>query len=254
MKTLLHDLLRRFGIDIVRYYPPVADVLPRADLDAQSQAVVERVTPYTMTSIGRLVALIDAVRYVVRNGLPGDFAECGVWRGGSMMAVALTLLSEGDTGRRLHLYDTFEGMTPPTDRDIDHQGVAATQLFKQLSGSRELWSHATVNDVRSNLESTGYPGDRVHIIKGRVEDTIPQFSPGALALLRLDTDWYESTRHELQHLYPLLVRNGVLIIDDYGHWRGAQLATDEYFRSIGQWPLLHRLDYTGRLVLKTGGE
>jgi hypothetical protein len=100
------------------------------------------------------------------------------------------------------------------------------------------------------MGSTAYPGSHIHYVKGRVEDTIPKHAPQAIALLRLDTDWYESTRHELEHLFPRLVRGGVLILDDYGHWKGAKEAVDEYFAKLGRSPLLQRLDYSGRLAIK----
>jgi len=104
--------------------------------------------------------------------------------------------------------------------------------------------------VRRNMLGTRYPEKKIHLIKGKVEDTVPQHAPEKIALLRLDTDWYESTKHELVHLYPRLVPNGVLIIDDYGHWQGAREAVDEYFAGQKFKPLLNRLDYTGRLVIK----
>jgi hypothetical protein len=98
------------------------------------------------------------------------------------------------------------------------------------------------------MQKTGYPADRIHYVKGKVEETIPGVIPANIALLRLDTDWYESTRHELIHLYPLLATQGVMIIDDFGHWEGAKKAVVEYFE--GQPLLLNRLDYTGRSMLK----
>lgn len=91
---------------------------------------------------------------------------------------------------------------------------------------------------------------RIKLVKRKVEETIPASSLEKISLLRLDTDWYESTRHELLHLYPLLCVGGVLIIDDYGHWKGARKAVDEYFRETGQRILLDRIDYTGRIGVK----
>lgn len=99
------------------------------------------------------------------------------------------------------------------------------------------------------MAATGYPKDNIIFIKGKVEQTIPGTLPGKIALLRLDTDWYESTKHELNHLYPLLEKAGILIIDDYGAWQGARKAVDEYFSTNGP-VYLHRLDFTGRLVIK----
>src|SRR5690606_24776929 len=102
----------------------------------------------------------------------------------------------------------------------------------------------------SNMVSTGYPMERCHFVEGKVEDTIPATVPDRISLLRLDTDWYESTRHELEHLWPLLQPGGVLIIDDYGHFEGARKAVDEYFLDRSDAPLLNRIDYTGRIAIK----
>jgi hypothetical protein len=212
--------------------------------------IIQRVRPFTMTSDARLLAVLDATRYLVRNRILGDFVECGVWKGGSMMAAALMLLAEGDVARRLFLYDTFAGMAPPTAEDRDHQGISAADQLRQHPPGTGIWCYAGLDEVRHNLASTGYPPGQCQFVVGKVEETIPQALPGEIALLRLDTDWYASTKHELEHLYPRLARRGVLIIDDYGHWRGSQQATDEYFAALGMFPLLHRIDYTGRMWIK----
>ena len=113
------------------------------------------------------------------------------------------------------------------------------------------WSFSPIEETRRNVLSTGYSPDRVHFVKGPVEQTIPANAPETIALLRLDTDFYESTRHELIHLFPRLVPGGVLIIDDYGHWEGARQAVDEYFKENKIRMLLNRVDYTGRIGVKT---
>ena len=106
--------------------------------------------------------------------------------------------------------------------------------------------------VQKNLLGTGYDGNRLKFIKGKVEDTVPGYAPRHISLLRLDTDWYKSTLHELVHLYPRLSVGGVLIIDDYGHWRGCRKATDQYFEENNIHVLLNRIDYTGRVAVKPG--
>ena len=209
------------------------------------------VDPYTMTSMARRAALVDSVRHIVREGIPGDIAECGVWRGGSMMLVAKVLLSLGEKSRLLYLYDTFDGMSKPTEIDRSLDGISAEAELAGYVKGTGAWCYASLEDVRKNIATTGYPADRIHLIKGRVEETIPGTMPNQLALLRLDTDWYESTRHELTHLYPRLVRRGILILDDYGHWQGARRAVDEFFEEHGCGEYLHRVDYTGRLMVKT---
>jgi hypothetical protein len=162
-----------------------------------------------------------------------------------MMAIALALLEVGDV-RDLYLFDTYEGMAAPTDEDVTYSGVTAAELLASPTGRMRL--DASMDGVRDAVATTGYPMDRVHLVKGRVEDTVPQAAPGQIALLRLDTDFYTSTAHELSHLYPRLSSGGVLIIDDYGAWQGARQAVDEYFRDRPV--LLQRLDWTGRLVMK----
>ncbi len=248
MKQLVKKALAHFGWELV--HSATRDQAAVADLSPADQAIVSRVAPYTLTSLDRRAGLILAVDYIVQQGIDGDIVECGVWRGGSMMAVALALLARGDTSRHLYLYDTYEGMSEPTAEDRSHTGeAAATQLARTARGEG-VWCEAGLDDVQANLWSTGYPRDKIHFIQGKVEDTIPARVPGAIALLRLDTDWYESTRHELQHLYPRLARQGVLVIDDYGHWQGARQAVDEYFAASEVHHFLHRVDYTARLVIK----
>lgn len=222
------------------------------DVPAWQKRIHDRVCDMTMTGPDRIFATINAVEYIVRNDIRGDMVECGVWRGGSMMAVALTLLHLQVTDRTLRLFDTFEGMTPPDSRDQDYEGKGAEDRFKQYlrQGRGKRWSEAPIEVVRENLASTGYPAERVKYIAGRVEETVPAFAPDTIALLRLDTDWYESTRHELDHLYPRVSQHGIVMIDDYGHWQGARQAVDEFIASRKIACLLHRIDYTGREFVK----
>jgi O-methyltransferase len=249
MKKLVMSALARSGWDVARRSDRTAQAL--ADLSEADRSIVARVEPFTMTSLERRASLLGAVDHVVRHGIAGDIVECGVWRGGSMMAIALALMARGDTSRDLFLYDTFEGMSEPTDEDRAISGEPAKDQLERAARDEALWAVASLEDVQANLWSTGYPRDRIHFVKGKVEDTIPATLPAGVALLRLDTDWYESTRHELNHLYPLLSRHGVLIIDDYGHWQGARQAVDEYFAKSAEPVFLHRVDYTARLVVKT---
>jgi hypothetical protein len=207
---------------------------------------------YTMTSPERVVSLIRAVEHVVRHRIPGDIVECGVWRGGSMMAVARTLLRLGAATRTLHLFDTYEGMPPPSHRDYNLvlEKTAAEILAVETRETSLTWGVAALDQVQAHMSSTGYPAQLLKYPKGRVEETVPGEAPDQIALLRLDTDWCESTRHELIHLFPRLVSGGVLIVDDYGHWRGVRQAVDEYLEEHRIPLLLGRIDYTGRIGVK----
>jgi O-methyltransferase len=224
--------------------------------DPADRAIVEQALPFTMTGVPRLLALLDCVRYCVRREIPGAFAECGVWLGGSVKAMLLALQELGVDDRDVFLYDTFEGMTAPTEHDTSKFHRPAVEAWREAEGGPDrpyvqLFDPGFFNEdaVRENLVATGYPEERLHFVKGPVEATIPATVPGDLALLRLDTDWYESTLHELQQLYPLLSPGGVLIIDDYGHWEGCRRAVDEYFADR-EAPLLSRIDYAGRVGVK----
>ena len=97
------------------------------------------------------------------------------------------------------------------------------------------WFYAPLALVRNNVRVTGYPLSHVHFIKGKVEDTLLRTKPKEpIALLRLDTDFYHSTKAELEHLYPQVVSGGMIIIYDYCAYQGSRLAADEYFVSIGK--------------------
>ncbi|MEE4542411.1 TylF/MycF/NovP-related O-methyltransferase [Streptomyces sp. V4-01] len=231
--------------------PAAADPGPKlpADYDDEARETIRAVRPWTMTSPERLNALVLAVRYVTRHRIPGAIVECGVWRGGSMQAAARTLLSAGDTGRDLYLFDTFEGMPPPTERDRRRDGESAADLMARQGRDRPIWAVATLEDVRQGFEQVPYPQERVHYVRGRVEDTVPGGAPEQIAILRLDTDWYASTRHELEHLYPRLAPGGVLLIDDYGWWQGSREAVDEFLEKTGARLLLLRMD-EGRVAVK----
>ena len=207
----------------------------------------------TMTSPERVLALRRAVRRVVAEGIPGDIVECGVWRGGSMLAAALTLAELGETTRDIYLFDTFTGMPEPTEQDR-HGGQMASTLLAQSSPDSLVRAESSLATVRRTMSRSGYPASRIHYIEGRVEETIPDRAPESIALLRLDTDWYLSTQHELQHLWPRLSVGGVLIVNDYGHWEGARQAVNEWLaaRVAGGEPelALELIDYTGRLLVK----
>jgi hypothetical protein len=220
------------------------------DFDETDAELCRTVGPYTMTTPPRIYALRRAVEYVAKRPVEGAVVECGVWRGGSMMAVALTLLRLGVTHRDLYLFDTFSGMTEPGDEDVKHTGERAADVLAGASRESHDWAVAPIDQVREAVLGVGYPEDRIHFVQGRVEDTVPANAPAEIALLRLDTDWYSSTKHELVHLYPRLARGGVLIVDDYAYWQGARQAVDEYIEESELSLLLSRIDYTARMAVK----
>ena len=250
-EQVVYHTARRFGLQISRV-SSAHDRLP-GDATTADASFIASLRPYSMTSAVRLWSLLNAVRYVVAEGIPGDIVECGVWRGGSMMAAARELLTLGVTDRRIWLYDTYAGMTAPTSADVEADtGVTAAEMLAAtpMSDGNNVWCVAGRADVEANMRSTRYPFSQFEFVEGDVAQTLHASTPTSIALLRLDTDWYESTRVALEVLYPRLAVSGVCILDDYGHWQGARQAVDEYFDTHGPRPLMHPIDYSGRVFLK----
>ncbi|MFL5745096.1 MAG: TylF/MycF/NovP-related O-methyltransferase [Niastella sp.] len=247
MTGFINRLLKPFNFTLkkVNHAEQAEDIYA----DAKFMAIYEQVRDFTMSSIERMYSLYQSIHFIIDHNLPGDFVECGVWKGGSSMIIALTLKELGVDNRSIYMYDTYEGMSEPTDDDKDLHGSTAESQLNTAEKTENIWCYSTIDEVKANMQRTGYPSGKIVFCKGKVEDTIPHTIPEKIALLRLDTDWYESTRHELIHLYPLLCKQGVLILDDYGHWQGARKAVDEYF-AAGSTLLLNRIDYTGRIAVK----
>ncbi len=223
-----------------------------SDMEKKFKIIWEQINPFTMTSVERGYSLYKSVEYVVKNKIPGDFVECGVWKGGSCMLIAMTLNLFGDTDRKIYLYDTYEGMPKPTEEDvISWNGRSVLEKWEEdKSGVKDNFGSWAVGleAVKANVSNSNYPEDNFIFIPGDVAETLKEVKPDNIALLRLDTDWYASTVIELETLYPLLVEKGVIIIDDYGHFDGARKAVDEYFQNRPI--LLNRIDYTGRIGIK----
>jgi hypothetical protein len=221
------------------------------DEDHPFPELAARVRDFTMISDMNLYATFNAVRYVVRAGIPGDVVECGVWKGGAAALMSSTALHyEACVRRTIWLYDTFTGMTQPSDTDIRHDGAQAGPIWSdQVIPEGSAWAMSPKSAVEETMRMSGYPCELVRLVEGKVEDTIPRQAPDRIAVLRLDTDWYESTLHELVHLWPRLSVGGVLIVDDYGWWRGSRRAVDEFFTDKAV--LLNRIDGAGaRLAVK----
>lgn len=218
----------------------------------------------SMASRERLFATLMSCRYVCDADIGGTFVECGVWRGGNAI-IAADVFGRHNKGERVLLFDTFEGFTAPTDYDFDNRRhkPARDQWERELRTRHNKWAsvwervlrprkrpQATLDDVKRHFREAGIPADRWEFVKGDVLETLNVEAnlPQRISVLRLDTDWYESTKKELEVLWPCLSQGGILIVDDYGHWAGAKKAVDDYFN--GRRPFFHYIDHTGRLIVK----
>lgn len=248
MRNLVRAALRPIGLTIERLRTDLAFHIPEInDFEAEAIRIGGQ---YSMTTIERQWALVQSVEHLHRNGIAGDIVECGVWRGGNLIIAGLIQQRLKRSGT-IWGFDTFEGMSVPTDADqaLHYDEVAQETFEKKRRGEFSDWCYSPIEEVRANL-TRHVPDADVRLIRGKVEETLldPANIPERIALLRLDTDWYESTKIELEVLFPRLVPGGVLIIDDYGDWAGAKRAVDEYLAD--EWIWLHRVDRACRLVVK----
>lgn len=250
----LKGLFNAVGFDLVKRRR-ASEVQMPVELSGAERDIVHYVKRNRLTKVSdeRLWATLMACKHAIDRSIDGDFVECGVWRGGNALLAAAMLKLHG-VRKKVYLFDTFEGMTAPTDDDRTvHHGIPAAERFhrEQRAGYNE-WCYASLDDVRNNFQKADLLSDNVIFVKGDVARTldIDANLPSTIAMLRLDTDWYESTKKELDTLYPRLTPGGVLIIDDYGHWAGAKKAADEFFAKHGNRPFLQYTDYTGRVGVK----
>jgi len=203
------------------------------------------IEPYTKTGTARIAAMAAALAQIDRWNIPGAVVECGVWKGGNII-----LARKLSPKRVCWLYDTFDGMTEPTEIDISRKGILALKSYKKKERRGDKWCAASVDEVRANLQEMGVLDEgRLRFVVGRVEDTLTKVGnlPHEIALLRLDTDWYASTKVELEILWPRVAKGGILIVDDYGHWDGARKAVDEYF---GTNLRMKKIDYSAIRIVK----
>lgn len=238
------NLVQRFASSRWNWFLKGLPVLPRA-------AAMFTAKRYTMSNPVRCRHLWNTCQQVLNRDVPGCFVECGVWKGGSSAIMALAIKHTSQK-RHLHLFDSFEGLPEPTEKD----GAAAAAY----SGGRNKGKLAAINQCRAGLDEVRHlildvvkvNNEFAHFHVGWFQNTIPTDAGqlGPIALLRLDGDWYDSTKICLEHLYPLLSPGGVIILDDYFCWEGCQKATDEY-RSRNNIPHpIHQIDQDAAFWMK----
>ncbi len=209
-----------------------------------------------------LYSTYKSIEYVVKNNIPGDLVECGVAQGTQVMMIAYALMKFGVTDRDIYLYDTFGGMTEPHPEFDFKVGRNKTLLPGDPDSTRKYWDakkgadfvdwcYCPLDKVKENVFSTGYPAERFKFVKGSVMDTLPKAKHQNIAFLRLDTDFYDSTKAELSYLYDFVPCGGVVTLDDYGAWDGCRKAADEFFQERKIFPMLHRTNVKERVFVKT---
>ena len=226
------------------------------ELNAEENEIIDyvRANNLSMCTTFNLQQTAIACKYIAINKIPGDFVECGVYKGGNAL-IAAKVFDIYKVNKKVYLFDTFTGMSKPTKYDLrtsDKSSVLSKYLSRQQKDHTD-WAYASIEEVKENFRKINLLNNNVIFVKGKVENTLDQVIniPNAISFLRLDTDWYESTKKELEILYDRLVYRGILVIDDYGAFDGARKAVDEYFKKLSQPPFLSLIDNGARICIKS---
>ncbi len=223
-----------------------------AEISNDELKILKEITNFSMSTPANHWAIIQSLKHIKENDIKGDIVECGVWRGGNLILFK-KIIDKLNLEKKIFAFDTFEGMPEPGKEDFDLKNINAEKIYKNYKKKDLKWCFSNIDEVKSNV-SKFFKNDykNFNFIEGKVEETLmyEENLPQSISLLRLDTDFYESTKKELEILYPRLSKGGVLIIDDYGHWQGSRKAVDEYFNLEKDFLWFHRIDYASRLHIK----
>lgn len=200
-------------------------------LNKEHQKILSISSKFSMTSKIRQYALLNLLDYIFKKNIEGDMVECGTWLGGNLI-IFDHLKKKYNSKKKIFAYDTFVGMPRPTNNDKDFEGKSFLNNFEDLNKRYYSNKKFNLNIVKKNLLLNKVDLKKIKFIKGKVEDTLKNKEnlPSKISILRLDTDWYESTNASLYQLYSKLVKGGILIIDDYGWNSGCKKATDNFFK------------------------
>ena len=218
------------------------------EVNNYEKKLINKCLQYSMTNFERMWSLIQSFHHVRQESLVGDFVECGVWKGGNIILLK-KLIEKFNMKKNIYGFDTFEGMVEPSFYDVNYNNKSAKKMFDEHKKNEIGFAMCSLDDVKRNIKKNTKT-DNIFLFKGKVEDTLKNKRklPKKISILRLDTDFYESTKIELEILFPRLVKGGVLIVDDYGFWKGAKKAVDEYFCDYRQF--MHYVDHSCRLLIK----
>jgi O-methyltransferase len=256
LKKKIKNILNTLGYELINKNQKIAE------LSKQDEELIDTISKYSMTPKIRIFKLLQSLKHLKHHDIKGDYVECGVWKGGNLILFKKFLENEdliaelsnekNRENKNIYGFDTFEGMTEPdvNDYDLSNNNSAVDLLKNDKNKKTNLWGVVSLEDVMDNLSNNLKDLKNIHLIKGPVEQTLTNEKniPKNISLLRLDTDWYSSTKKELEILYEKVSHGGIIIIDDYGHWGGSKKAVDEFFKDKYVW--MHYVDYACRLIIK----
>lgn len=250
MKNFSKNLIKK--IFDISGYTIINNKQKIVELSEKDKSLIEIIEKYTMTTRIRIFNLLQALRHLKEKNIEGDYVECGVWKGGNILLFKKFLNNEETQNRNIYAYDTFEGMTDPDENDFEiSTNIESKNLLEKDNYKKtNTWGICSLEDVKKNILTNKSDLEHINFVKGDVLKTLNNENniPKKISLLRLDTDWYQSTKKELEVLYERVSVGGIIIIDDYGHWGGSKKAVDEFFSNKYVW--IHYVDYACRLIIK----
>lgn len=252
MKKMLKKTLYSMGYHLTRI-----DGTPSIpiELNVEENRIVNyvRVNNLSMCSTNNLFTTAIAAKYIAQNNIVGDFVECGVFRGGNAI-IAAKIFKLYKSENKVYLFDTFTGMSEPGKYDVKTSTKSPAQNKYLVTKKEDYtnWAYASIEEVRESFKKLSLLDSKVIFVKGKVEETLIQANqlPNAISFLRLDTDWYESTKKELEVLYEKLILGGILVIDDYANWNGVRKAVDEFFKELAPPMFFTLIDKGARIGIK----
>ena len=247
IKNIINKLIVSTGYSLINNNQKIVE------LNNNDKKLINLAQTYSMTPQIRIFNLLQSLRYLKNKKIDGDYVECGVWKGGNIILFKKFIEDEDENSKKkIYAFDTYEGMTEPDKNDYDiSSNIPADILLKGDKAKRtNIWGICNLENVKKNIQSCVNSTENIKFIKGPVETTLNDTSnlPDKISLLRLDTDWYNSTKKELDVLYDKVMPGGIIIIDDYGHWGGSKKAVDDFFLNKYVW--MHYVDYACRLIIK----
>jgi len=252
IKKIIKDILKFFNYKIIsknEWNKKVENLIVEASNDELK--MFEKINEISLTSLPNRWSLYQSLSYIQENNIEGDIVETGVFKGANLVLIN-DFLNKFNIDKKIYAYDTYEGQPKPSNLDFDYKGNSMIKKFSNSDKKNSNSVYCSLENVKKNIEKYSNNNlNKLIFIKGKVEETLRDEKnvPSQISLLRLDTDFYDSIKKSLEILYPKLIKGGVLIIDDYGHFKGAKIAVDDYFRDKKSiW--MHRVDYTCRLMIK----
>lgn len=270
MKRIINSVFNKLGLEVkikkhkVSFYGDYDRKLGY-EFEEEANKMIKIVRKNTMLPYVNLLTLFEQVLYCEKTNIEGDYVECGVWKGGAVGLMACANLQYSNRRRDIHLFDAFEEICAPNEK-VD--GERAINEVKEILGENvptkgeliplkgiydRFGGPSDIGECKELIENiVNYPSEHVYYHKGWFQDTVPVKAAeiDKICILRLDGDWYDSTKVCLEQFYDKVVPKGFIIFDDYGTYSGCKKAVDEFFPFRNESYYLNYSSWSCRYIIK----